>query len=64
MVAEKGSSSYFSYNTRIDYGRAQAITRKGAQGIRLWVAYQPSFPRALNQAIWAYSGLPRVSTGE
>jgi len=35
MIGEKGVISYQSYNTRIDYGMSQAITRKGALGIRI-----------------------------
>jgi len=31
----KGKIAYLSYDSRIDYGMAQAITRKGAQGIRI-----------------------------
>jgi ribosomal protein S3 len=34
-VGEKGYISYQSYDTRIEYGIAQAITRKGALGIRI-----------------------------
>ncbi len=35
IVGEKGSISFYTYDTRIAYGNSQAITRKGAQGIRL-----------------------------
>ncbi len=34
IVGEKGSIAFYTYSTRIDYGSAQAITRKGALGIR------------------------------
>jgi ribosomal protein S3 len=35
IVGFKGTIGYFSYINRIDYGRAQAITRKGALGIHI-----------------------------
>jgi len=35
IIGEKGSIPFQAYDTRIDYGIAQAITRKGALGIRL-----------------------------
>ncbi len=34
IIGEKGSIGFYTYSTRIDYGSAQAITRKGALGIR------------------------------
>lgn len=60
MIGQKGIITFFSYATRIDYGRAQAITRKGALGIRIWLAYQdsPFTVKGLKNAIFSYVSLP------
>ena len=59
IIGVKGNIIYSSYNSRIVYGRAQAITRKGAQGIRLWLCYQSSFGENLRNSIYIYAALPK-----
>lgn len=43
IVGQKGVQPLHSYDTYIAFGRAQAITRKGAFGRRLWIVYRPFF---------------------
>jgi hypothetical protein len=35
MIATKGVIQYINYDNRIEYGVAQAVTRKGAQSVRI-----------------------------
>lgn len=39
IIASKGNVGYFTYNSRIEYGTAQAITRKGTLGVHVWICY-------------------------
>ena len=39
IMASKGNVGYFTYNSRIEYGIAQAITRKGTLGVHVWICY-------------------------
>lgn len=43
IVGHKGVQPLHSYDTYIAFGRAQAITRKGAFGRRLWIVYRAFF---------------------
>lgn len=43
------------FSSRIEYGSSQAITRKGALAIRLWVVYKPSFKNELEAAFRSYA---------
>ena len=43
IVGRKGIFPLHTFDTYIAYGRAQAITRKGAFGRRLWMAYRSFF---------------------
>lgn len=60
ILGSKGTIGYFSYINRIDYGRAQAITRKGALGIHIWICYQQTFRNKLRQSILEYRSLTNL----
>jgi hypothetical protein len=51
LVGEKGHLPLFTYTGRIEYGQATATTRKGALGLRLWLAYQPTFAKRLRTTL-------------
>lgn len=54
IIGEKGRIPFYSYRSRIEYGAAQAITRKGTFGIRVWLCYQPSFSKAFHNSFLQY----------
>jgi ribosomal protein S3 len=54
ITGQKGYLDLYSYNSRIEFGRAQAITRKGTQGIRIWICYNQKFSVILKKAIFNY----------
>ena len=60
IIGEKGVIPFYTYSSRIDYGSAQAITRKGAQGIKIWLCYQSSFSTDLKKAIYSYISVPKL----
>lgn len=39
ILGFKGNIGYFTYQNRIEYGVAQAITRKGTLGVHIWISY-------------------------
>ena len=43
-----------THDARIEYGSSKAIIRKGALGIRLWLAYNPIFKKNLELAFFNY----------
>ena len=49
-----------SFDSRIDYGNAKAITRKGTFGIHLWIAYKSEFKKELYKVIWDYVNYSKV----
>ena len=53
-MGEKGRLPLYTYDSRREYGRAQAITRKGALGIRLWLCYHPSYARAYRHTLLSF----------
>ena len=57
IVGQKGFLEYYSYKSRIEFGIGQAITRKGAQGIRIWLCYDLKFKLILKKAIFNYRSL-------
>lgn len=54
IIGEKGVLPLQSISTRIEFGSAKAITRKGTLGIRLWICYNPVFRRELRKAVLDY----------
>lgn len=54
LIGEKGRLPLYTYSARLERGEAQAITRKGALGIRLWLAYHPSFARTFRRTLLAF----------
>lgn len=54
IVGEKGILPLQSINTRIEFGSAKAITRKGTLGIRFWICYNPVFRRELRKSFLDY----------
>lgn len=54
IVGERGVLPFQSVSTRIEFGSAKAITRKGALGIRLWICYMPIFARELRKLFLDY----------
>jgi hypothetical protein len=57
IVGSKGNLAFSSYHNRIEYGMAQAITRKGTLGVHIWIAYQPGSFCVLAKSIISYVGL-------
>ena len=57
IVGSKGNIAFSSYHNRIEYGMAQAITRKGTLGVHIWIAYQPGSFSVLAKSIISYVGL-------
>ena len=45
----------------MDFGMGQAITRKGTQGIRIWICYKAEFAATIQKAIINYRALPRIT---
>jgi len=61
ILGSKGNIAFSRYRNRIEYGRAQAITRKGTLGVHVWIAYQPGSFDALSKRIISYMNLsPRA----
>jgi hypothetical protein len=54
VIGEKGILPLQSLNSRIEFGFAKAVTRKGTLGIRLWICYNPVFRRELRNAFLDY----------
>ena len=57
ITGHKGYLEYYSYKSRIEFGISQAITRKGTQGIRIWLCYDAYFKDILKQSIFNYIAL-------
>lgn len=57
ITGQKGYLEYYAYKSRIEFGIGQAITRKGTQGIRIWLCYDTSFKNLLKQSIFTYVSL-------
>lgn len=53
-VGEMGRLPLYSYSARLEYGEAQALTRKGALGFRLWFAYHPGFAHRYRRTLLSY----------
>lgn len=60
ITGQKGYLEYYSYKSRIEFGIGQAITRKGTQGIRIWLCYNSNFKDILKIAIFSYRALNRL----
>lgn len=54
ISGQKGYINLYSYNSRIEFGIAQAITRKGTQGISIWLCYTDNFNLVIKKAIFDY----------
>lgn len=54
IVGTRGTLPLQNISERIEQGTAQAINRKGAVGIRIWVRYKPAFLFKLNNHILTY----------
>lgn len=62
IVGTRGTLPLQTISERIEQGTAQAINRKGAVGIRIWVRYKPGFLFQLNNHFLTfikYSGLAK-----
>ena len=57
ITGQKGYLEYYSYKSRIEFGIGQAITRKGTQGIRIWLCYNSYFKIRLKQSIFDYMNI-------
>ena len=62
ITGQKGYLEYYSYKSRIEFGIGQAITRKGTQGIRIWLCYNSYFKDILKSSILDYRALNRLYT--
>ncbi len=49
-----GLVPFYTYGIYMDYGMAQAITRKGSQGLRLWIAYKSIFSVVISKTFFEY----------
>lgn len=54
IIGESGILSYQTSNSRMEYGSAKVINRKGALGISLWISYNPIFKQELWTSILKY----------
>ncbi len=54
IIGSRGVLPFHTIDNRIECGSAQAINRKGALGIRIWIRYKPSFSTLLKQSILKY----------
>lgn len=54
IVGQKGTLPLHSYSTHLSYGIAQAITRKGAFGRRLWIAYDATFFNSYKKTLFNF----------
>lgn len=54
LVGEKGTLPLYTYRSRLEAGQAQAITRKGALGLRVWLAYHPGFARSFRRTLLSF----------
>ena len=50
----RGVISYINYDSRIEFGSAKTITRKGTLGIRLWFAYKYTFVPNFRKSLLSY----------
>lgn len=57
ITGQKGYLEYYAYKSRIEFGIGQAITRKGTQGIRVWLCYNFQFKDILKKSILNYISL-------
>jgi hypothetical protein len=54
LIGESGRLALYTYSSRLEGGRAQAITRKGTRGVRVWLAYHPSFAKRFRPTLLAF----------
>lgn len=54
LMGESGRLALYTYSSRLEGGRAQAITRKGTRGVRVWLAYHPSFAKRFRPTLLAF----------
>lgn len=54
IIGERGVIPLHTVQNRIEYGSAQAINRKGAIGIRIWIRYKPTFSSLIRASIFNY----------
>jgi ribosomal protein S3 len=58
-----GSTKYITFqsiHSRLEYGTAKAINKKGVIGIRLWIAYAATFQYTLKNATFNYTNYSRI----
>jgi ribosomal protein S3 len=60
IVGTRGTLPLQTMSERIEQGTAQAVNRKGAVGIRIWLRYKPSFLFKLHSHILTYMRYSRV----
>lgn len=60
ILGSRGSLPLHTMDERIEQGTAQAINRKGAVGIRIWVRYKNSFGMNLRNHIFQYMKYSRL----
>ena len=54
LSGENGRLSLYTYSSRLERGIAQAITRKGTRGVRVWFCYHPSFAKRFRPTLLAF----------
>ena len=54
ILSQRGSFPLNTIKERIEYGTAQAINKKGAIGIRIWIRYNPMFGMLFPEQILKY----------
>ncbi len=55
VIGEKGFIPLYTYSARVEIGEAQAITRKGTLGIRIWLSYKNTFAESYRRTFIAYT---------
>lgn len=54
ISASKGNLALSSYTSQVEYGIAQAITRKGTLGVHIWLSYKPWADNKMSKLIKSY----------
>ncbi len=60
IIGTRGTLPLQTMSERIEQGTAQAINRKGAVGVRIWLRYKPSFLFKLHSHILTYMRYSRL----
>lgn len=54
IIGERGIIPLHTINNRIEFGSAQAVNKKGAIGVRIWIRYKLSFSTLIKESTLKY----------